>query len=229
MNMKNKIRYSKVSGIVLAILTLISVAAFSQRMPVIEHHKDSANTTQFKVTVPRDYLEYGPWVTIGTKSYQDWVQTMWSVDDSVYTTLMTFIYMVDSSKVKPLRVEAENYREWSNLRLSAPAVLAPPEAGIGGTQPGSWVSYEVDLTTYDSITFRQSSMNEGRQMEIRINSPTGPLLTTYTARNTGAWDTFIEVSVPLYDEDAQHIPGKVILVFVFKEAAVMDIDWFELR
>ena len=229
MNMKNKIRYSKgCAGIVLLFMTL-STAVLAQRQPTITHLKDSANTTQYLIEVPRDYMPYGPWITIGTQTYQDWVQSMWDKDQAVYRTKMTFIYQVDSSKVEPLRVEAENYKEWQGLRLSAPSVLAPPEAGIGGTQPGSWISYEVDVTTYDSIRFRQSSMNDGREMEIRINSPTGPLLTTYKGKNTGAWENFEIVTVPLYDEGVPFRQGKVILVFVFKESAVMDIDWFELR
>lgn len=210
------------------LLLLIAWTVFAQRTPLIEHHRDSANTAQFKVTVPRDYMPHGPWVTIGTHTYQNWAQSMWNITDSAYVTYITFIYMVDSSKVEPLRVEGEDFLEWDNLRLSAPSVLAPPASGIGGTQPGSWVSYHVDVTSYDSIRFRQSSVNE-RQMEIRLNSVEGPILTTYTSVNTGAWDKFEEVTVPLYDEGVHFRNGKVILVFVFKEAAVMDIDWFELR
>jgi hypothetical protein len=212
----------------LLFLTL-STAVLAQRQPTITHLKDSANTTQYLIEVPRDYMPYGPWITIGTQTYQDWVQTMWDKDQAVYRTKMTFIYMVDSSKVKPLRVEAENYREWHGLRLSVPWVLAPPQAGIGGTAVGSWISYDVDLTTYDSIRFRQSSVNQGRKMEIRLNSVDGQLLTTYSGESTGAWETFKEVTVPLYDPGVDPIPGQVRLVFLFLEPAVMDYDWFELR
>lgn len=215
-------------NILTLLLSLIAWSSFAQRQPTITHLKDSANTTQYLIEVPRDYMPYGPWITIGTQTYQDWVQSMWDKDQAVYRTKMTFIYQVDSSKVEPLRVEGEDFLEWDNLRLSAPSVLAPPASGIGGTQPGSWVSYHVDVTSYDSIRFRQSSVNE-RQMEIRLNSVEGPILTTYTSVNTGAWDKFEEVTVPLYDEGVHFRNGKVILVFVFKESAVMDIDWFELR
>src|SRR5690606_33507934 len=97
------------------LLLLIAWTGFAQRTPLIEHHRDSANTTQFKITVPRDYLQYGPWVTIGTHSYQDWAQTMWQKNDSAYTTYMTFIYMVDSTVVIPIRLTHEDIKAQSGV------------------------------------------------------------------------------------------------------------------
>lgn len=125
----------------------------------------------------------------------------------------------------PIRIQAENYSEWNGLRLSVPSVLAPPEAGIGGTQNGSWVKYAaVNLTGKKTITVRQSSVNDGRIMEIRTGSLTGPVIANYAGKNTGSWSAFEEVTIPIVPTEGTHD-----LYFIFRAHAVLDMDWFELR
>lgn len=125
----------------------------------------------------------------------------------------------------PVRIQAEDYTEWHNLRLSAPSVLAPPEYGIGGTANGSWIKYAaVNLTGKKTITVRQSSINEGRIMEIRTGSVDGVLIASYAGKNTGSWSTFEEITIPIVETQGAHD-----LYFIFRSSAVLDMDWFELR
>lgn len=220
--MKNKIRYSKgCAGIVLVILLLTSVLAFSQRMPVIEHYKDSANTTQFLITVPRDSLLYGPWLTIGQHTYQDWVQTMWRKTDSTYVAKMTFIYMT-GTVTAPERIEGTDFADQQGIVVE--------DTILGYIEPGDWLRYLArDFTNKNTLAFRYSYGNAeaGRKMEVRIDSLTGPVIGEWTQKTTGNWNEFAEDEIALAPVTGMK---EIFLVFTGSTPGyVMNIDWIELR
>lgn len=192
----------------------------AQRMPVIEHHKDSANTVQFKVTVPRDSMLYGPWVTIGTHSYQEYAQTMWDKNDSAYVTYVTFIYML-GTVTAPERIEGLDFADQSGIIVQ--------DSILGYIEPGDWIRYLArDLTNKTKLGFRYSYGNAeaGRKMEVRIDSLDGPKIGEWTHVNTGNWATFAEVEIELTQQTGLH---ELYLVFTGIQGYVMNIDWIELR
>ena len=207
--MKNKIRYSKeCAGIVLVLLTLLSSVTFAQRTPTIEHVQDSANTTQFKITVPKDYLEYGPWVTIGKESYQNYAQTMWHVTDSTYETLMTFIYAVDSTVVIPIELTYEDIKDQSGVIVQ--------DSVIGFIQPGDWIYFgTLDMTGRKKINFMYSYGNAeaGRTMSFRINSPTGPIIAQWTHKTTGNWNTYTYDEIEIDNDVIIGGPAQIFVTF----------------
>jgi len=205
----------------LLLLLTLAIQGLAQRMPVIEHYRDSANTTQFKVTVPRDSLLYGPWVTIGTHSYQDWVQTMWDKNDSAYTTKITFIYMV-GTVTAPERIQGIDFAEQSGI--------VAEDSVLGFIEPGDWLRYLArDFTNKNTLAFRYSYGNAeaGRKMEVRIDSLTGPVIGEWTQKTTGNWNEFTEDEIALAP-----VTGMKEIFLVFTGPApgyVMNIDWLELR
>lgn len=205
----------------LLLLLTLAIQGLAQRMPVIEHYRDSANTTQFKVTVPRDSLLYGPWVTIGTHSYQDWVQTMWDKNDSAYTTKITFIYMV-GTVTAPERIQGIDFAEQSGIVVG--------DTVLGFIEPGDWLRYLArDLTNKNTLAFRYSYGNAeaGRKMEVRIDSLTGPVIGEWTQKTTGNWSEFAEDEIALAPVTGMK---EIFLVFTGSTPGyVMNIDWLELR
>ena len=205
----------------LLLLLTLAIQGLAQRMPVIEHYRDSANTTQFKVTVPRDSLLYGPWVTIGTHSYQDWVQTMWDKNDSAYTTKITFIYMV-GTVTAPERIQGIDFAEQSGIVVG--------DTVLGFIEPGDWLRYLArDLTNKNTLAFRYSYGNAeaGRKMEVRIDSLTGPVIGEWTQKTTGSWNTWAEDEIELAPTTGMK---EIFIVFTGPAPGyVMNIDWFELR
>ena len=207
--------------ITLLLLLTLTIQGLAQRMPVIEHYRDSANTTQFKVTVPRDSLLYGPWVTIGTHSYQDWVQTMWDKNDSAYTTKITFIYMV-GTVTAPERIQGIDFAEQSGIVVG--------DTVLGFIEPGDWLRYLArDLTNKNTLAFRYSYGNAeaGRKMEVRIDSLTGPVIGEWTQKTTGNWNEFTEDEIALAPVTGMK---EIFLVFTGPTPGyVMNIEWLELR
>lgn len=207
--------------ITLLLLLTLTIQGLAQRMPVIEHYRDSANTTQFKVTVPRDSLLYGPWVTIGTHSYQDWVQTMWDKNDSAYTTKITFIYMV-GTVTAPERIQGIDFAEQSGIVVG--------DTVLGFIEPGDWLRYLArDFTNKNTLAFRYSYGNAeaGRKMEVRLDSLDGPVIGEWTQKTTGNWNTWAEDEIELAPTTGMK---EIFIVFTGPAPGyVMNIDWFELR
>lgn len=205
---------------ILLLLTL-AIQGLAQRMPVIEHYRDSANTTQFKVTVPRDSLLYGPWVTIGTHSYQDWAQTMWRPTPDAYETFITFIYMTGTVRA-PERIEGTDFASQSGIIVE--------DSILGFIEPGDWLRYLArDLTNKNTLAFRYSYGNAeaGRKMEVRIDSLTGPVIGEWTQKTTGSWHTWAEAEIELAPTTGMK---EIFLVFTGPTPGyVMNIDWLELR
>lgn len=210
----------------LAFLLLISAAAaFAQRRPIIEHVRDSANTVQFKITVPRDSMLYGPWVTIGTETYQNYAQTMWNVGDSAKTTLMTFIYMVGNATA-PQRIAGIDFADQQGIVVQ--------DSILGYIEPGDWIRYLAwDLTNRTKFAFKFSygSALADRRMIVRADSVDGPVLAEWVHTSTGSWNTWEEREIDIINPQAgMH---EIFLTFEGDTTSqyhyVMNIDWIELR
>lgn len=230
--MRNEVRFSRgcagcAAGIFIAGLLLLAtvLVADAQRMPVIEHHRDSANTVQFKVSVPRDSLLFGPWVTIGTHSYQEYAQTMWHVGDSAYETYFTFIYMT-GTVTAPERIQGTDFVDQSGIIVQ--------DSILGYIEPGDWIRYLArDFTHKRKFAFRFSygATLADRRMLVRADSLDGPVIAEWVHTHTGNWNTFEEREIDILEP----LTGlhEIFLTFEGDTTAqyhyVMNIDWIELR
>ncbi len=95
------------------------------------------------------------------------------------------------------KVEAENADE-----LNGPKVLSLGGAsggkGIGGMEPGHTILFEkVNLAKTSSITVRYTFPDGTRNLEIRQSSHDGELIGKIAAENSGGWDKWTEVEIPI--------------------------------
>ncbi len=98
---------------------------------------------------------------------------------------------------------------------------------IGGCSSGDWAAY-YDLTfnsDWDTVTFNLGSPAAGRQIMLRLDSPTGPLIGTLTTVATGGWTVFAEQTTSIIPTSGTH---DLYLVFAGSGGDVGDLDWFKL-
>jgi cytochrome c len=87
----------------------------------------------------------------------------------------------------------------------------------------------IDLKNIKSITYRYASKEIGARIEVHVNSPEGPIVSTATYPATGEWREFKEVTAPVKDPG-----GKNDLYFVFRKEEkpnqhMCTIDWIEFN
>ena len=92
-----------------------------------------------------------------------------------------------------------------------------------------------DYVTYSNINFGSSGTtknirlsysknNNGGSVEMRLGGNTGPLIGTYAPENTGSWENYIEIGVPIDVVDGVHD-----LTFVAKDSGgLFNLKSFEL-
>ncbi len=93
-----------------------------------------------------------------------------------------------------------------------------------------------DYVTYTSINFgsaaaasrsirmsyAKGNTSQGK-IEIKLGGPAGQVIATYTPQNTGGWDTFITVDIPI-----DMVEGVNDLTFVGKDhSGVWNFEWFQ--
>ncbi|MFB9237645.1 ThuA domain-containing protein [Plantactinospora siamensis] len=69
---------------------------------------------------------------------------------------------------------------------------------LGYIDPGDWAGYDgLDLTGVTALVARVVSGGPGGTIEVRADSPTGPVLGSVAVPNTGGWTSFADVSTGL--------------------------------
>ena len=87
---------------------------------------------------------------------------------------------------------------------------------IGFTEDGDYVSYDpVNLKDISSVVFRVASGGAGGRIELRHDSPTGPLVKSATVAPTGGWQMWTDVTIDLAGAPAGTHP----LFVVFRNEA----------
>ncbi|WP_407561880.1 carbohydrate-binding protein [Streptomyces sp. 184] len=122
----------------------------------------------------------------------------------------------------PKHWQAEHHEE-----LSGPQVVtaASAEGGkrLGDVQSGEWVRFHpVSLAGVTGVTARVSTDKTGSTVTFRYDSPTGPVVAEAPVPNTGGWDTYTDVSVPVTGADDE--ARDLYAVFTGGGGAVLDLD-----
>jgi predicted alpha-1,6-mannanase (GH76 family) len=103
---------------------------------------------------------------------------------------------------------------------------------LGGVANDAWARYgHVDFgaTSAASVQVRASVDGAaGGNIEVRLDSRTGPLVATVAMTSTGNWTTYAETSAPLTATTGTH---DVFLIFKAGagKAFVANLDWFKLK
>ncbi|MEE6258700.1 carbohydrate-binding protein, partial [Plantactinospora sonchi] len=122
------------------------------------------------------------------------------------------------------RIEAESYTSQSGTQT-----VADPNAHggnrVGYIDNGDWLAYNTtNPTGKTTFTARVASGGTGGTIQIRTESPTGPLLGTATVPNTGGYGTYANITTTLTNGT-----GPLHLVFTGTgTGGLFDIDSFTL-
>lgn len=119
------------------------------------------------------------------------------------------------------KLEAEMFYAQSGVSFDS--------TGIGSFDAGDWLRYiDVDLGSgVDRLKLRLAvdAAYAGRQIELRLDSPTGAQVGTVTVPNTGGWTTFQEVTTPIQRSSGVHD----LYLVARGGAGVANIDWLQFE
>lgn len=87
-----------------------------------------------------------------------------------------------------------------------------------------FVLKQIDLKGINQLTYLYSSKDRAATVEVHIDSPQGPLISTLTYAATGNWNTYKEASTPVQNPGGIHD-----LYFVFVKPQAPNNDLFSLE
>ena len=102
-------------------------------------------------------------------------------------------------------------------------------SNIGFIEDGDYTSYKpFNLTDITEVRFRVASAGPGGTIELRYDSPTGPLLgKTAMITPTGNWQTYKNVSLPLTGVPAGTHELFVITRNPGQTASLLNLNWID--
>ena len=86
-----------------------------------------------------------------------------------------------------------------------------------------FVLKNIDLRGIDQLTYTYSSQTKSATVEVHLDSPSGPVVSTLAYPATGDWKTYKDLSAPVADPGGQHD-----LYFVFVKPDTPNRDLFSL-
>ena len=133
----------------------------------------------------------------------------------------------DQIRLHPKLKEAEFYDSQDGT-----ALISNNDPWGGGNEAirvnhDSYISFEGrNLLGISSVKYRVASAGVGGTIELRLDGPTGTLLSTTNVTPTGAWNSWTEVESAIADPGGKHD-----LFFVFKnnpgESDLFNLNWVE--
>ena len=128
----------------------------------------------------------------------------------------------------PKRKQAEFFTAMSGIQTEDTADTGGGK-NIGFIENGDWVSYDpVNLKDIRALNFRVASGGAGGNIEVRLDSPTGLLVGSVAVANTGGWQNWTNVSLPLTSPPG----GTHAMYLVFTNptpdaGGLFNVNWFE--
>lgn len=97
---------------------------------------------------------------------------------------------------------------------------------MGDAGHGSYLLFrQVDLKNVEKLTYRLSAANHPAALELRLDSPMGPVVSTLRYDKTSGWNDFAELTAPVTNS-----PGVYDLYFVVAKpdepnTDLLRLDW----
>ncbi|MGH2824950.1 MAG: ThuA domain-containing protein [Thermoleophilaceae bacterium] len=127
--------------------------------------------------------------------------------------------------LQPKRKQAEHFTQNQGVQLESTS----DEGGgqnIGFIDNGDYISFKpMNLLNIDSLVYRAASAGAGGTIEVHVDSPSGPLISTATITPTGGWQRWTSVEAAITAPGGTHE-----LFFVFKSDAgggLFNLNWIE--
>jgi cytochrome c len=133
----------------------------------------------------------------------------------------------DVARLQPKRKQAEFYTSAKGVRLERTADPMGGGQNVTGVHTGDWIAFTpMNLAKINAVRYRAASAGPGGRIEVRVNSPTGTLLSTATIPVTGGWQTYTNVRAPITNPG-----GTRTLYFVFKGGSgttkLFNLNWID--
>jgi hypothetical protein len=100
---------------------------------------------------------------------------------------------------------------------------------IGSTQHGATLKFaNLNLADTKNIKINASAGGgaKGSQIEVRLDSPTGPIVATVDIAHTGDWGKFMENKAKLTPTPGRH-DVYLVLTHPKKSGGLMNVDWVQ--
>ncbi|ARQ68556.1 PQQ-dependent sugar dehydrogenase [Streptomyces marincola] len=122
--------------------------------------------------------------------------------------------------------QAEHFGDSSGVEISEHATAHGGRA-VGWVDDGDWIAFTPYLLSdATEFTARVASGGAGGTIEIRADSPTGPLLGSVDVAPTGGWNVYEDVTTALTDPPDGTIALHLVLTGPTGRGALFDIDDF---
>ncbi|WP_234736615.1 PQQ-dependent sugar dehydrogenase [Tellurirhabdus bombi] len=92
-----------------------------------------------------------------------------------------------------------------------------------------FVLKQIDLKNIDQLTYRYSSKDRDAALEVHLDSPQGPVISTLPYKATGDWNTYQEQTAPIQDPGGKH---DLYFVFVKPEKPnehLFSLEWVQFH
>ncbi len=154
-------------------------------------------------------------------------------DNKPGTLLIEAVYTdLGAGAAGPLSGKASVALRHRRLEAETAELNGPKNTGkaVGSTNHGHTLKFaNLNLADSKSVTINASAGggSKGSKVEVRLDSPTGPLLGTVDITHTGDWGKFAENKAPLAASTGRH---DVYLVLVNPgKGGLMNIDWVQFN
>ena len=135
--------------------------------------------------------------------------------------------------LRPLRLQAEHFTEMRGIQVETAGDVAGG-LNVGFIDDRDWLAYApVSLQGLGFVSYRVASAGPGGRIEMRLDAPDGPLVSTATVTPTGGWQDYKDVTVPLALPDGVPADGSHTLYLVFRRttgrSGLMNLNWIQMH
>ncbi|MCJ8014217.1 carbohydrate-binding protein [Paenibacillus sp. KQZ6P-2] len=165
------------------------------------------------------------WVTVSDKvTLQSGPQTMRLYVSKNGWNINWFELQSVASTPSTNTIQAENYSSQKGTATHS----AGTGTVVGNIDPGDWMAYNnIDFGTGISQFVASVAVDSGyagKQLQLRLDSTTGPLIGTLTIKSTGGWDTYATQTCAVSGVSGVH---NLYIVGAGSGEGVGNIDWFK--
>ncbi|MFS1516261.1 carbohydrate-binding protein [Bacillus sp. SCS-151] len=122
------------------------------------------------------------------------------------------------------RIEAENYDTLFGIQTEG-ANDAGYGLNVGHTDDGDYIGFKnVNFGSGAiSVEARVATDGDGGELEFRLDSPTGPVISTIDVEKTGGWQSWVTRSAKVLGADGVH---DLYVVFKSETGGIGNLNWF---
>ena len=132
-----------------------------------------------------------------------------------------------SHVLQPKRKQAEHYTTQNGVQLEPTGDILGGGQNIGYIDHNDYVSFApMNLQNIRYIGYRVASAGPGGSIEVRVDAPDGPLISTALVEPTGQWQVYRDVTTPITDPGGTH---ELFFVFVNSpgSSGLFNINWID--